>query len=207
MYVWCTKIRRARSPCIRAIFSWTRTVADRNSERKHQSADTMSVTLQVRDACNIRDGRERPWLPRSRAQLSCTPSRPARLHRAQGVLISQSAKCLFLPTAAESRRHDTSRESSTSVFPPATRASFFTEDRTGRAASTIHDYGPPPPSTRPPPVGRRSFHNSFSCPLPTPLRTNDFGGVILFYGIIYLLSHTHTHAQINIYKYSSFNIV
>lgn len=55
----------ADGPRIQAIFSRTRTAADRNSERKHQSADTrsdarardvqLSVMLQVRDACNVRD--------------------------------------------------------------------------------------------------------------------------------------------------------
>jgi len=65
MRVHCMdEIRRQARIRVRAIFSsWTRTVADRNAERKHQSADTMSVTLQVRDACNIRDvARDRGYL-------------------------------------------------------------------------------------------------------------------------------------------------
>lgn len=95
--VYILYVRRygAHDLCIRAIFSWTRTEADRNSERKHQSADTMSVTLQVLDACNIRDAAG-PRLPRSRSAPRVLTPPPTRCS-AQGVLISQSAKCLFCP--------------------------------------------------------------------------------------------------------------
>uniref|UniRef100_A0A2S2QR86 Uncharacterized protein n=1 Tax=Sipha flava TaxID=143950 RepID=A0A2S2QR86_9HEMI len=148
MYVYCTKIRRARSPCIRAIFSWTRTEADRNSKRKHQSADTMSVTLQVRYACNIRDGRERPWLPWSRNRLSSTSSRspPPR----SGCIDLSIGQVLFLPTAAAttipaaSRAHSSFLPRPVLLSPPKS------------APAVLHpqyDYQPPP-STRSPSVCR-----------------------------------------------------